>query len=338
MKRHYGFALLGGFSALVSLALTGCGPRGGATCGDGTCNGDENTATCPQDCATGTCGDGTCGAGENSTTCPVDCGASTCNDGTFDPAVEECEGGALNGETCASLGFNGGGTLACSGTCMFDTSGCLALLPDEIVYQDGLCIDMDVTRGYTPNACEVDTGCATGPGAIDILQFTLVSENIGTDTLYFGSPNNIAPPYTGLWEPLPASCGPTSGSLQFWDYAIYWLCDSTEPDCASATVHVRDGWKGSFCFIENFGDAPDWTGANASCGMYNCGNMGQQAGCADDYYVGLDCQWVDITGLADGTYTLCAWIDPTNRITELSDDNNISCKSFTLGATTATCN
>jgi hypothetical protein len=41
-------------------------------------------------------------------------------------APEVCDGTDLNGQTCVSQGFSGGGTLACNGTCNgFDTSGCI---------------------------------------------------------------------------------------------------------------------------------------------------------------------------------------------------------------------
>lgn len=43
-------------------------------CGDGVCNGNESSATCPDDCGTW-CGDGICTGGESSATCPSDCGA-----------------------------------------------------------------------------------------------------------------------------------------------------------------------------------------------------------------------------------------------------------------------
>ena len=52
-------------------------------------------------------------------TCTPSCGNSS-----WDPG-EDCDGGDLNGGTCQGQGFVGG-TLACSGTCTYDTSGCLA--------------------------------------------------------------------------------------------------------------------------------------------------------------------------------------------------------------------
>lgn len=55
----------------------------------------------------------------------VDFGTTTppvCGNGIVETG-ESCDGSNLNGQTCVSLGF-AGGTLACSGTCSFDTSGC----------------------------------------------------------------------------------------------------------------------------------------------------------------------------------------------------------------------
>ena len=50
---------------------------------------------------------------------------STCGDGTVAPSTEECDGAALNGASCTSLGFSGGGTLSCTPTCTFDTRTCI---------------------------------------------------------------------------------------------------------------------------------------------------------------------------------------------------------------------
>lgn len=53
----------------------------------------------------------------------ADAGPASCGNGQVS-AKELCDGANLRGQTCESLGFNGG-TLACSPTCQaFDTSGC----------------------------------------------------------------------------------------------------------------------------------------------------------------------------------------------------------------------
>lgn len=71
------------------------------------------------------CGNGLCEAGENQSNCLSDCSLqSLCGNGTIG-ANEECDGTNLNGKTCLTLtsGYHGG-TLRCSSSCLFDTSGC----------------------------------------------------------------------------------------------------------------------------------------------------------------------------------------------------------------------
>jgi len=48
------------------------------------------------------------------------------------------------------------------------------------------------------------------------------------------------------------------------------------------------------------------------------------AGYSDVYSASLDDQWIDVTGLADGTYWLQITADPTNRILESDETNNVS--------------
>ncbi len=54
---------------------------GGASCGDGFCNGSETCSSCPGDCGAcpvgPSCGNGTCGSGETCSSCPSDCGVCT---------------------------------------------------------------------------------------------------------------------------------------------------------------------------------------------------------------------------------------------------------------------
>jgi len=52
-----------------------------------------------------------------------------CGDGKIRPLAEQCEGANLNGATCQSRGFNSG-TLGCTATCKYDTSGCNTIQED----------------------------------------------------------------------------------------------------------------------------------------------------------------------------------------------------------------
>jgi hypothetical protein len=49
--------------------------------------------------------------------------SAPCGDGVRRAGVEQCDEPDLNDQTCVSLGY-GGGSLACSSACTFDTSGC----------------------------------------------------------------------------------------------------------------------------------------------------------------------------------------------------------------------
>jgi len=55
---------------------------------------------------------------------------------------------------------------------------------------------------------------------------------------------------------------------------------------------------------------------------YHCGFQGLQRGWADVYPESLDCQWLDITDLAGGDYTLRIVLNPRRNIPESNYDNN----------------
>jgi len=97
-------------------------------CGDGTAN-TAAEACDGADVRGATCGG--LGLGTGVVTCTPTCtldttgctGPPRCGDGVINLPGEACDGAALGGESCESLGL-GPGTLACSPTCTFDTTGC----------------------------------------------------------------------------------------------------------------------------------------------------------------------------------------------------------------------
>jgi len=86
-------------------------------CGDGLCEGDEDSFSCEVDCGPPPfCGDGTCDPGEDSCSCAGDCGAppateTQCADGVdndcdgfTDGADDDCSSCLPDGATCSSNG------------------------------------------------------------------------------------------------------------------------------------------------------------------------------------------------------------------------------------------
>lgn len=81
---------------------------------------------------------------------------------------------------------------------------------------------------------------------------------------------------------------------------------------------VAEGHKASFCLEDNQcmpGIEP----------RYKCANYGDQGisvNCSDVYKHNIDCQWVDITELEPGEYTLKVAVNPEFKVGEMSFDNN----------------
>lgn len=100
-------------------------------------------------------------------------------------------------------------------------------------------------------------------------------------------------------------------------------------DMQGQTLPGIVGLKQAFCWL----DSQRVSGSLPS--HYNCSNQGITAGWSDVYGRGLDCQWIDITGLAAGNYQLRVSVNDTHTIvTESNYDNNVS--SIKVHITSAT--
>jgi len=166
-------------------------------------------------------------------------------------------------------------------------------------------------HSFYPNDCEVVEGCVGAAGARLLLRFDTVTANRGTADLVVG----LTPPPgesndTFQWSPCHMH-------HHYSNYIAYQLIDS-----AGTVVTAR---KQSFCLedgeLVQVGAAP--TG-------YSCLNQGISRGWADVYSRYTPCQWIDVTGLASGEYTLRAEVNPLHTLPESSYDNNVFTVAVTL--------
>lgn len=126
-------------------------------CGDSAITGPEE------------CDDGNTTPGDG---CNANCLIEFCGDGLVNNAgAESCDGADLAGEDCVSQNF-AGGTLLCSASCSFDTSGCIASVCGDGIFDanegcdDGNLIDGDgCDSNCTLTAC--GNGILTGSEACD---------------------------------------------------------------------------------------------------------------------------------------------------------------------------
>jgi len=179
-------------------------------------------------------------------------------------------------------------------------------LPDMIVWGPSLSPFINVET-FSTSMCAVVEGLIPA-GTRKLVRFATESRNIGSADLYIGSP--IGNP---LFE--YSSC---HGHYHFDDYVSHRL--------KSGSTVVAVGLKVGHCLL----DSLRWDLAANAGSLYGCGNQGIQKGWGDIYRATLDGQWVDITGVPPGNYTLELEINPLRILDESNFGNNITQIPFTI--------
>jgi hypothetical protein len=164
---------------------------------------------------------------------------------------------------------------------------------------------------FVDTDCEVVEGCVGAPGLRSLVRFDTVSANLGTADLVVG-----APPPPGESNDI-FEWSPCHMHHHVRNYASYELLDS------DSTV-VLTGRKQAFCLEDGEEIVP---GIRAF--GYDCTNQGITRGWADVYSRFLSCQWLDVTGIPSGTYTLRVTVNPLHTLPESDYDNN----TFMIGVT-----
>lgn len=123
----------------------------------------------------------------------------------------------------------------------------------------------------------------------DIIRFTTHIQNIGEQDYFIGEPTNNGNQFTY------DNC---HDHYHYDGYAEYLLYDT------AGTV-LPIGFKNGFCVLDLECD-------NGGTAQFGCSYMGISTGCGNVYSSGLDCQWVDVTDVADGKYVMVTRVNWDN--------------------------
>jgi hypothetical protein len=189
--------------------------------------------------------------------------------------------------------------------------------PDLMVVGPAIENSMAMANLQYNNGCFVGEGCLAGYGTRRIMRFTTHIKNVGDQDYYIGAPDTIGNQF--LFDPC-------HGHWHYAGYAEYLLFDEWNNQ-------MQVGFKNGFCVL-------DLECSGGGQAKYGCGNMGITAGCGDIYGAGLDCQWVDLTDVDTGNYTLVVrvnWDHSPDKLGhyESTYDNNWAQVCFNLYYDTA---
>ncbi|MGB1031447.1 MAG: lysyl oxidase family protein, partial [Flavobacteriales bacterium] len=199
-------------------------------------------------------------------------------------------------------------------TCYFPGDPeCPNIGPDLEILGDVFYDSMYYTTLTNNDECYINEGCLAGFGERQIIRFTTHIKNIGTEDYFIGDPTD---------QPDQFEYDDCHNHWHYEGYAEYALFD----DLGAPLPQV--GFKNGFCVL-------DLECSDGGTAKYGCSNMGITAGCGDIYSSGLACQWVDVTDVDPGTYTLVMrtnWTESpdANGSYELSYDNNWAAVCFTF--------
>lgn len=143
-----------------------------------------------------------------------------------------------------------------------------------------------VDRLFSANDCAIAEGVVGGPGYRRLLRFDTVILNRGDGDAVIGNRSAPMNPYASWF--VYHTC---HGHYHLRDFSIYELVDSKNKTVVAGT-------KQGFCFEDSF----KYDGQKSN--GYDCENQGITSGWGDWYYKQLVGQWIDITGIPAGEYTL----------------------------------
>jgi hypothetical protein len=158
-----------------------------------------------------------------------------------------------------------------------------------------------VDRLFQEGSCAIEEGAVGGSGYRRILRFDTVVINGGGGDLVVGDRSDPNNPYASWFV-----FAPCHGHYHIRDFSSYDLLN------AEGTVVVA-GHKQGFCFEDSF------KYANGKSKGFDCAFQGISSGWGDWYYKQLTGQWIDITGIPEGDYTVRVTINAAGTFNEGSN-------------------
>jgi hypothetical protein len=211
-----------------------------------------------------------------------------------------CGAGCAASECCSPLRSE-------HGTAIF---GCMPRHADGTCPAADIWVDEDRIEGmysvewriFGDTSCSLVEGCVSEPGMRRLLRFDTWTPNTGDADLYLGVPED----HPELFEYSPCHM-----HYHFNSYARYFLVDSTGQP-------VAEGHKQAFCLLDFY----RYPGTDENGAFYQCTNQGIQSQWQDVYDRDLDCQWVDVTDVEPGDYTLVIELNFEGVLNESDYTNN----------------
>lgn len=151
--------------------------------------------------------------------------------------------------------------------------------------------------------CAVQEGCVSGIGMRRLLRFPTETVNRGTGDLI-----------------LPRLPDPEISDEHYeWSpcHKHHHLKGYTSYELVGHDGVILTGRKQAFCLADMKQIDP---GAHQH---FECSNQGLTRGWADIYDWDVDCQWLDVTSVAPGTYTLRVIVNPDGMIPDSDRTNNV---------------
>jgi hypothetical protein len=181
--------------------------------------------------------------------------------------------------------------------------------PDLQVDADAATDSISITEEtFAADDCAMIEECVGAPGKRKLLRFDGTIRNLGTGDLVLGDPTS-----NPLFE--YSAC---HNHYHLKDMMLYELLDASSGQAVVVGGSDVVGRKQGFCMMDIF----RINNSSPIDPKYDCENQGISAGWADIYDSTLDCQWLDITSVPAGDYTLRITVNPNGIFSESDTSNN----------------